>query len=86
MGNQELQSAVLAENLIRPNMGLNWVCTIVLSWILTVYIGINSQPSLIQSISVSSIQFLEQELTLLTRCYILTISGRSLGSLLPDGS
>ncbi len=35
----EYDSAVLAENPIRPKMGLDWTCTMVLSWIRTVYRG-----------------------------------------------
>jgi hypothetical protein len=45
-------STVLAENPIRLKMGLDWTCTMLLSWILTVYLGINLQPSLIQSLTV----------------------------------
>jgi hypothetical protein len=35
---------VLAKNFIRPRMGLDWTCTILLSWNLIIYLGINSQP------------------------------------------
>ena len=39
------ESHTLAKNPIRPKMGLDWTCTMVLSWILTVDLGISSQPS-----------------------------------------
>jgi hypothetical protein len=47
-----LEEGVLAKNPIRPKMGLDCTCTKLLSWIMTVHPRINSQPSLIQSISV----------------------------------
>ncbi len=37
--------AALAENPIRPKIGLDWTYTMLPSWILTVYPGINLQPS-----------------------------------------
>ena len=42
---QILGLAALAKNPIRPKMGLDWTCTMLLSWMLTVYLGINSRPS-----------------------------------------
>jgi hypothetical protein len=47
-----LEEGALAKNPIPPKMGLDWTCTKLLLWILTVYLRINSQPSLIESISV----------------------------------
>ena len=36
-------------------IGLDWTCTMLLSWILTVYLGINSQPSRFNQFRVRSI-------------------------------
>ena len=36
---------VLAENPVRPKIGLDWACTTLPSWIVTVYLRINWQPS-----------------------------------------
>jgi hypothetical protein len=62
-------SAFLAKYPVRLKLGLDGTWTMFLSWILIVFPGINSQPSLIQSVSVHSIQFL------LTRSNPLLILG-----------